>query len=117
MADIDLVIKSSIETATGKTAYALEKPVDVVKPCVVYTIVNERKRMSMSGKVDVKTARVQITSIADTYANLKTLVDQIETLFWGTTAYWLISVPLETKIESKEDNLYFDIQEYYIFYK
>jgi hypothetical protein len=117
MADIDLTIKSSIETATSLKAYALQKPVDVTDSCVVYQIISEHKRMSMSGAVDLKTVRVQITSISDTYATLKTIIGQIETLFWGTTTPWIVSVPIDTKLESKENNLYFDIQEYYIFYK
>ena len=118
MADVDLTIKSTLETVTGKKAYALQKPVDSAKECVVYRIISENKLMSHSGPVDLKTVRVQLTTIADTYAHLKSLVDKVEQAMWATTnTGWKIAYPLATKIESKEDDLYYSISEWYVQYK
>ncbi len=117
MADIELTIKTNLETSTSKKVYALQRPLDAVKECVVYTIIAENKLMSHSGPVDLKTVRVQLTSIASTYAKLKTLVGQVESAMWATSNGWKIAYPLATKIESKEDELYYSISEWYIQYK
>ena len=71
-----------------------------------------------SGTVDLKTVRIQLTTIADTYAHLKALVDKVETAMWATSnAGWKVAYPIATKIESKEDDLYYSISEWYIQYK
>lgn len=117
MADIELTVKSTLETATGLKAYVLQKPSDSINSCVVFQVISERKYIHMTGKADVKTARVQITSIAPSYSALKTIVTNVENAFVGTTSGWLVSIPLETNIYSKEDGLYFNVSEYYIHYK
>jgi hypothetical protein len=115
--NLDQTLKSVIQAATGFPVYALEKPVEKTVPAVVYKIIADMPILATDA-TDTKLswARVQLTHVADTYAKLKSLVEDTETVMFAKTTDWQVSVPLSTKLEDKEDNLYYSIREYSIWY-
>lgn len=115
--NLNNTIVSVLEAATGYPAIALQhEPGDPV-PSTVYRIIGDYPMIDTTG-TDTKLswARVQFTSIADTYSNLRSLVDDTETAMFGKTTDWQVSVPLVTKLEEKEDNLFYSVREYSIWY-
>lgn len=115
--NLNNVLASVIQTATGYPALALEHDPQGPVPSTVYRIIGDMPIVDTSG-ADTKLswARVQLTSIANTYSSLRTLVDATEAVMIGKTTDWQVSVPLVTKLEDKEDNLYYSIREYSIWY-
>ena len=114
--NLDTTIKSKVESATGYPCYALEKPLEKSLPCTVYTIVNDKKEVAHGGDTGNRKARVQFTVIASTYSAMKSVVALLENGFIANTTDFQVSLPLETRLEDKEDNQYYSISEYYIRY-
>lgn len=110
-------LKSVLDTATGIIWYALEKPLEKPVPAGIFRIVSENQKISHSGDENYRTARVQLTCIANTISSLESLVESVRTALNAKTTDWEVSLPLPTRIEDKEDNLVYSIIEYYISYK
>lgn len=107
-----------IEGATGATLHFLQKePKDPV-PCTVCRIIGDMPLLDVQGNdTGMSRARIQLTSIDDDYSGLETLVNATETELFANHTDFLAVIPLETKIEDKEDNLYYSIREYLIWYR
>lgn len=114
---LETTLKSVIETATGKICHANEKPLEAVTPCTVYRIIVERQKMLHSGDTKYRKARVQLTLIATSPSALATLRENIRTALNANKTDWEVSLPLETRIDDKEDGLYYTVLEYYISYQ
>ncbi len=115
--DLLTQLKSTLESGTTADVYGLEKPIEAPVPAIVYTIISERQLISHSGDEKFRTARVQLTNIASSIAGIVSLVEAVRTTLNANTSNWEVSLPLETRIDNKEDNLYYSILEYYITYK
>jgi len=114
---LETTLKTVLETATGFLAHALEKPLASATPCTVYRIIVERQKMLHSGDTKYRKARVQLTLIATSVSALATLRENIRTALNANQTDWEVSLPLETRIDDKEDGFYYTVLEYYISYQ
>ena len=116
--NVDKVLVSLLETnIPGVKVWALEKPKEAAVPALVYKRVSSRSYVYHGGQLDVVRDWIQITHVASTYAELRTLVDNVEAQLIGNTTNFSVSLPSDTHVEFKEDTLYFANRDYFIFYK
>jgi hypothetical protein len=110
------VLKTTLESDTGVSCYGLEKPPTAPLPAIVITLVAENQLITHSGDRDFRTARVQLTLIASSIAGIVTLVEDVRDSLNANKTDFNVSLPLETRIDNKEDDLLYSILEYRINY-
>ena len=113
---LEIVLKSLLESSTGYPVFALQKEPEQDVPCIVYRYIADAPIISHNGWMEFNRARLQLTCIANSYAELRTVVSEVETTLFGNKTDFDACIPLETKLESKEDNLYYSIRDYYFWY-
>lgn len=108
----------ALEGATStRVLFVQKEPKDPV-PCMVCRIIGDMPLLDVQGNdTGMSRARIQLTSIDDDYSGLEALVTATETELFANHTDFLAVIPLETKIEDKEDNLYYSIREYLIWYR
>jgi hypothetical protein len=119
--NLDTTLKARLEIDTGFPVYALEKPIEKGVPCTVYRYIGETPIITIENFIEdndtrLRKARIQITSIANTYSAMVSLVKNTEQTLYGNNVNFEVSLPIGTKIQDKEDNLYYSVSEYYIWY-
>ena len=116
--NIDQVLKAALVTATGIPVYPLSKPVSASYPVITYRRIFDKVLWSNSGLTGLNRVRFQINVTASTYSAMRTAVAAIETLMNTNTSDWVLSTPLETQIEDKDEEagLYISIREYYVWH-
>ncbi len=75
--DLYLHLKTNV-TAVGSRIYPLIMPQAGVKPCLVYTVVNDRDNICLEGKPTSKEVRIQIDVYALTYSESKTIMTAVK---------------------------------------
>lgn len=113
---LDTTLKTLLETATGFKVHALQKEPTQAVPAIVYRFIADAPIVPHAGDSGFRRARIQLTCITSNYAALRSLVLAVETALYGNKTDFECSLPLETKLESKEDNLYYSIRDYYFWY-
>jgi hypothetical protein len=122
--NLETTLVGSFLSNTGSPLYALEKPIGKAVPCTVFRFIAETPILTLESYANsplndtkLRKARIQFTAIADSAAALRTLVNDTEQFLYGNDLDFEVTVPIGTKLQSKEDNLYYSVSEYYIWYK
>ena len=109
---------TTIEGATGaKVHFNQKEPKDPI-PATVIRIIGDMPLITVdANQTGLSRARIQVTSIDDDYSGLETLVAATEAALFANITDFEVSLPLEIKLEDKEDTLHYSIREYLIWYR
>lgn len=110
------LFQSKLQTALGKPVWRYEKPIGEPVPAVTFNFITENQFMVHSGDTLNRKARIQLTLAANNGTELDSLIKNTRAYLNGKTTDWKVSLPLETKLESRVDNLSQCILEFYIRY-
>jgi hypothetical protein len=112
---VDSVLKSEL-SSLGVKVYALKRPVDSPLPALVYRRVSELDFMVHSGAVGLAKNRFTIIHVTDTYAGLRTLVDNVRAKLIGSNnANFNAVSPSEVDFENEEaPNVFTATKDYFI---
>ena len=111
---IEQTLESLLVTATGAKVFPLERPANVSGSVIIYRIITDKDIIAQGGSTGLHKFRLQLTCVADSYGNLKTLVASTKQALLLNQTNFHLSYPIDTNLESKEDNYYFSVIEYYI---
>jgi hypothetical protein len=113
-------LRTTLQTVlerTGAGVWQFEKPLTGTLPAIVYNFISDPQIISHAGDTGNRRARIQLTLGASSAANLDNLVEAVRTQLTANNSDFEVSLPLETRLESKQDNIYQSILEFRIHYK
>jgi hypothetical protein len=117
--NMDSVLIWGLKAATGAEVYPLKAEEGASAPYITYNRISDRlqDRSQRTGG-SLHFTRVQITHVATSFANLRTLVDAVQTYLEGNQTDFSASLTSDVHLEDKEaEDIFTAVKDYFIQWK